>query len=463
MKVFHTIVFSFLFLIVSYAQVPSMSKEYKKEVIASLSQLMNDFYVFPEVAKETEKHLLSEFKKGNFESYTNHEDFAKALTEAVQFINKDGHMRINKKPAFEKPDNSPERLIEEKLYQMQRSRAYNGGFLEAKVLEENIGYIKISGFAYLGEGRHFADAYMKLIEQTDAVIIDLSRNFGGDPAMVQYLCSYFFDEIVHLNSLYFREGDRTIDFYTLDEVDGKKMPDVPLFVITSSKTFSGAEEFSYNMQTQKRATLIGSTTGGGANPGGYRDINDSLRVFIPTGRAINPITKTNWEGVGVVPEIQATDEEALKKTIALAKEAAIQFRANQKEKYTEIFKDVIQTIEAQEKTSDASTLQDKLALYIKQGVISEQDINMLGYQYFMEYGKTVIGTRLFKINTILFPDSPNVHDSYGEAMMMNGDLKASLASYQKAVDIATKNESPDAEFYKDNMQRVMDMIKEKKE
>ena len=113
--------------------------------------------------------------------------------------------------------------------------------------------------------------------------------------------SYFFDQKLLLNSLYWREGDRTQEFWTLADVGGMKMPDVPLFVMTSNRTFSGAEEFSYNMQTQKRATLVGQTTGGGANPGGTMRINDNLSVFIPTGKAINPITKTNWEGVGVVP------------------------------------------------------------------------------------------------------------------------------------------------------------------
>ena len=104
------------------------------------------------------------------------------------------------------------------------------------------------------------------------------------------------------------------------------MHDIPLFIITSERTFSAAEEFSYNMQTQNRATLVGQTTGGGANPGGSRRINDNLSVFIPTGKAINPITKTNWEGVGVIPEEETSVEDAYDKALDLAQEAAEAYR-----------------------------------------------------------------------------------------------------------------------------------------
>ena len=320
--------FVLLFMLVvvqsSYSQ--SLTKEYKTEVVAKLSQLMNDFYVFPEVAKATQVHLETQLKKGHFDEYDDNESFAEALTESVQAINKDKHMRIWQNPPFEAPKMTPDRMVEEKLHQRKRHRDYNGGFHSVKVLEGNVGYLDLRGFAGLGQGKEFADAYMKLIAQTDAVIIDLSQNGGGDPAMVQYLCSYFFDEVVHLNSLYFRSSDKTIDFYSLEEVDGIKMTDVPLFVITGERTFSGAEEFAYNMQTRKRATLIGQTTRGGANPGGVRGINDHLSVFIPTGKAINPITKTNWEGTGVVPEIITTTEETLSKTQSLAAAAAEQHR-----------------------------------------------------------------------------------------------------------------------------------------
>ena len=159
---------------------------------------------------------------------------------------------------------------------------------------------------------------MNFLANADAIIFDMRQNGGGHPGLIQYICSYLFDAPTHLNSLYWRQGDRTEEFWTLDDVPGPKMPDVPVFVLTSSYTFSGAEEFSYNLQTRERATLVGETTGGGANPGGRMPVNQRFGIFIPTGRAINPITGTNWEGIGVVPDIAVDADEAYDTALAMA-------------------------------------------------------------------------------------------------------------------------------------------------
>src|SRR6185503_18194194 len=119
---------------------------------------------------------------------------------------------------------------------------------------------------------------------------------------------------------YWREGDRTDQFWTLPHVPGQRMPDTPLYILTSNRTFSGAEEFAYNMKNLKRGTLIGEVTGGGAHPGGRQPVNDVFGIFIPVGRAINPISKTNWEGTGVEPDVVLPAEKAL----ALAHSKAIE-------------------------------------------------------------------------------------------------------------------------------------------
>ena len=271
MKIITKIAVSITVLLLNYqvsvAQDISITEEYKEQAIRKLSQLMNDFYVFPEIAKSTEVHLMKQLEDGYYNQFKNDESFAEALTQSVQSINKDKHMRIWKNKPYVAPENTPERIIEERVYRINRSRKNNLGFNTVKVMEGNVGYLDLRGFAGLENGKAVVDSYMRLMSRTDAIIIDLSKNGGGSPEMVQYLCSYFFDKKVHLNSLYYREGNRTTEFWTLDKVEGNKMPDVPLFVITSNKTFSAAEEFSYNMQTQNRATLVGQTSGGGANPG----------------------------------------------------------------------------------------------------------------------------------------------------------------------------------------------------
>jgi C-terminal processing protease CtpA/Prc len=130
--------------------------------------------------------------------------------------------------------------------------------------------------------------------------------------MVALISSYLFgDKPVHLNDLYWRKGDKTEEFWTKPAAAAKKY-DKDVYVLTSKRTFSGAEEFSYNLKNLKRATIIGETTGGGAHPGGMVRLNEHFGVFIPTGRAISPITKTNWEGTGVEPDVKVPKELALK-------------------------------------------------------------------------------------------------------------------------------------------------------
>lgn len=444
---------------ISIAQEIDLTKEYKEQVVQKLSDLMNNFYVFPEVAKKTEAHLMVQLKDGHFDQYKNDETFAQALTESVQSINKDKHMRIRKNRPYVAPESTPERKIEERLDRINRTRGFNSGFNTVKIMEGNVGYLDYRGFAGFPGGKSVTDAYMKLLSQSDAIIIDLSKNGGGDPSMVQYICSFFFDQKVHLNSLYYRDGDRTIDYWTLDEVEGAKMPDVPLFVITSDRTFSGAEEFSYNMQTQKRATLIGQTSGGGANPGGTRGINENLSVFIPTGRAINPITKTNWEGVGVIPEIQTTKEEALVKAHELAIVAAEEFRNKQKGSFTKVYMDLINYLNQNESEKSDEAILQKISECVEENLLTEGDINMLGYEYLLTNKKPKIALSVFKANTTLHPNSSNVFDSYAEALMMEGDLRASIKNYQKAVDISAKNEDGDLEFYKMNLEKAKEKLK----
>lgn len=439
-----------------FGQEMILTNEYKKEVIEKLSILINDFYINPDVAQKTSIHLNNQVEAGFFNQYKDHQSFAEALTKEVQNINKDKHMRIMANKPFEVPDNSIERKAEMRMDQINNYRTYNHGFRELKLLEGNVAYLDISGFAEMDRAKEIADAYMKLMSQADAVIIDLSKNGGGSPHMVQYLCSYFFDQKLHLNSLYYREGDRTEEYWTLEEVGGRKMADVPLFIVIGEETFSGAEEFSYNMQTQKRAILIGQTSAGAANPGGTRMINKDLGVFIPTGRAINPITSTSWENIGVVPEIKTTKEETFEKVNALAKKAAEDRRKSKLENYIRLHKELNTYLDQYEKGTSEINIRSSITKLVNASLLGEWDINNLGYQYLMDLNKPKIALCLLESNTILFPNSPNVFDSYGEALKISGDLNASLLSYQKAVDVAIKNNDPNLDYYKKALQKIID-------
>ena len=193
---------------------------------------------------------------------------------------------------------------------IERNRLNNFGFNEVKILDGNIGYLDLRLFhnpSYAGET---AVAALSFLSNSDALIIDLRKNGGGHASMVQLISSYLFGaEPIHLNSFYWRKSDKEEQTWTLPYVPGKRFPNIPVYILTSNFTFSAAEEFSYNLKNLKRATLIGETTGGGAHPGSPQIATDRFEVWVPLGKAINPITKTYWEGSGVAPHI--VEEQAL--------------------------------------------------------------------------------------------------------------------------------------------------------
>jgi retinol-binding protein 3 len=143
--------------------------------------------------------------------------------------------------------------------------------------------------------------------------------------MVQLVSSYLFDQPTHLNSLYFRPTDRTDQFWTLPHVPGRRFgQEKPIYVLTSSRTFSAAEEFTYNLQNLERATVVGDTTGGGAHPGGVRRVGEHFGVFVPSGRAINPVSNTNWEGTGVRPDVAVPTDHAMQTAYVAALEKVME-------------------------------------------------------------------------------------------------------------------------------------------
>lgn len=444
-----------------------IDKKYKKESIDEICTIINKYYVFPEIALKTSEHLQKLSKKGAFNDIDNLAEFSKALSKEVQSINHDKHMRIVQTPPRKSPENTAERKIENKIANYHSYRENIGGFSSLSLLEGNVGYIDYRGFVGMYEAKEVIDSYMFLLQNVDALIIDLRYNGGGSPETVQYLCSYFFDERVHLNSLYWREGDETREFWSMDNIGGKKMADVPLFVLTSDYTFSGAEEFSYNMKTQKRAAIIGETTGGGANPGGTFRINKDLRIFVPTGTAINPITKTNWEGVGVIPDIKTDSADTYEKGLILALEAAENYRNQTDEKINNLYSKLINQLsnigletEFENKSSTNEDILQSCKKGIEEGLLDENDINMMGYDYLM-LNQQKAALALFNANVDLHSESANVYDSYADALSQSGKLELAKVYYEKAVSKAEENQDPQLSMFQNNLEQAKRKLSEK--
>ena len=282
---------------------------------------LNESYVFPETAKKMEEAVRARQKKGAYDSITDGDDFARMLTENFQEVSHDKHLRVDFSAARnpEMPSGPPSAdAVAQYRKQMER---VNCGFNKIEILEGNVGYLKFDFFADPDICGPTAVAAMNFLANVNAIIFDLRENGGGDPKMIALVSTYLFDTRTHLNDLWTRKGDSTDQYWTLPYVPGKRLDGKPAFVLTSKDTFSGAEEFSYNLKNLKRATIVGETTGGGAHPVNGHRIDDHFMIGVPFARAINPISKTNWEGTGVQPDIKVPAADALTTAQKLAAES----------------------------------------------------------------------------------------------------------------------------------------------
>ena len=289
---------------------PQLSAAERSEVLQSLYAKLSANYVFPDTAAHIVKALPA--KANAYDKSANALEFSGMLSRDLRELGQDKHFRVFFDPEFhERP---PEGIPTAQDMEHQRSEIASMAYGVEKVqrLPGNVAYVELRGF---GPTELVASAYastMNLVAGSDALILDLRRNGGGSPTSVALLMSYFFaqgDER-HLNDIYTRKTNETQQFWTSTAVGERYSK--PVYVLTSPRTFSGGEECAYDFQTQKRATLIGETTGGGANAGDRFSLGHGLVVNIPTARAINPVTHTNWEHVGVKPDVEVPAVDAQK-------------------------------------------------------------------------------------------------------------------------------------------------------
>jgi len=303
-----------------------LAAEDRESAVVRISELLQEHYVFEDVAEACADRLYERLEDGAYDPRRTAESFATALTRDLQDVSHDRHLtvRVGKAPPPEERLGGHEPEIRpEELQEMARA---NYGFRRVEILDHNVGYLDLRGFLPAKYASETAAAAMKFLSHADAIVIDLRENGGGEPSMEAFLASYFFAGRTQLNSLYSRAQDVTVESWTLDEIDGTRMPETPLFVLTSSQTFSCAEAFTYDLQAVHRATVIGERTGGGAHAGDTMSVGDDLVIFLPCLRAIHPATGTNWEGTGIQPDIAVPASEALDRACAEALQA-IQKRA----------------------------------------------------------------------------------------------------------------------------------------
>ncbi|HTF22033.1 MAG TPA: S41 family peptidase [Chryseolinea sp.] len=307
-----------------------------KALVDSIDRALFRTYIFPEKSKLMGNHLKSQLKKGAYKSIGDPKELAGRLEQDMQSVHHDGHLRVNYDPDFARMLSQPSlpKPVGVDSMALRSERAENFGFKKAEILNGNIGYVQFSGFSgMIQEAKATIGAALAFLSNTDAIIIDLRKNGGGSPHMVKHVYSYFVSTRTRLNDIYDRRVDKTMEFWA-EPADAESMKlSMPVYILTSKQTFSAAEDFTYAMQVNKRAVIVGDSTGGGAHPTGPVSVGQNFVVDIPFARSINHITKTDWEGTGVIPDIPVSEEKALVKAQDLILHARLSTAKTEIEKH----------------------------------------------------------------------------------------------------------------------------------
>ena len=288
-------------------------EDYVEKIVTTIANTYNDNYVFPEKGQAIKTELLKSLKQGKYNNAKSYDSLSAILKREMIAITNDKHINVSYNGNKVEEDAGG---VGGNFFDQFK----NYGFEKVEMLDGDIGYLDLTIFHPIQmkpEAATVAQESMQSLKDSKALIFDLRECRGGVPAMLNLLITYLYPEgeRKHLNDFFYRPSNDTTSTYTVDKVKGRRFVTEPVVVLTSGRTFSAAEEFAYDLKHMGRATIIGETTGGGAHPVRGMNIENDFEVSVPVGRAINPITKTNWEGVGVIPDVKTKKEDALKKAL----------------------------------------------------------------------------------------------------------------------------------------------------
>ncbi|RSK49864.1 S41 family peptidase [Hymenobacter rigui] len=316
------------------AQTTAPSVLHIPQLMDSVALRLQQHYIFPVEAGRMGTYVQGQARKQAYVALaTDPKRVVKQLQADLQAVHRDPHLFVEYNPALATASRrSPQPSAEEQAQAKKYWVANNYLFKKAEVLPGNIGYFPFTGFVPdVAGAKPTISGALQFLANTSALVIDLRENMGGSPELVSLLESYFFPIKTHMNDLINRSTNDTTVFYA----DPAKVPftvSMPVYILTSHHTFSGAEDFAYAMQMAKRAVVVGETTGGGAHPTRPVSVGQGFVVSIPYARSLNPVTHTDWEGTGVVPDVKVAAQQALTKARELALRAQHQRATSEQEK-----------------------------------------------------------------------------------------------------------------------------------
>jgi hypothetical protein len=287
-----------------------ISSKEKSQIIDTIIKAVKHSYVFPKISSQIETMLLTHERKGDYNKIISSKEFADTISNQLTFTSNDKHLRI-----LYSYDTIPQKTNKEpplpdfiKTFALEN----NYGFNKIDILDGNIGYINILGFFPFDEATQKAIASFDFLSGTKALIVDLRENTGGYAPLANFMISYFFNkQPVKILENVFRDSSKIEQMWSSFYVPGKRYLNRPVYVLTSSGTFSAGEAFAYILQGFHKAIVVGERTGGGANLCDLIRLNDHFVMNLPVGRPVSPFSKSNWEAVGVQPDIAVSKEKAL--------------------------------------------------------------------------------------------------------------------------------------------------------
>ncbi len=295
---------------------PAIDSSVRAAVVDSLAGAIASTYVLEEPADRIAAGLRQNLAEGNYDGICDPSELARRLEEDALAIHHDEHFRITAMPPLDPATEAAMRVEdpEDEARGLRRDLALNYGFKRVELLPGGVGCVRFDRFCEGREAFEAATAAMNFVANSSVVILDLRRNNGGSPAMIRFLAGYFFERNTHLINWDIRALDKTVQSYSADHVPGRKLLDQPVYILTSGRTFSAAEEFAFDLSNLGRATIVGETTRGGGNTvamGVFDFDGFRMGVHLPFGRAYDPETNEGWEGVGITPHIEVPADQAL--------------------------------------------------------------------------------------------------------------------------------------------------------
>jgi tetratricopeptide (TPR) repeat protein len=423
---------------------PPLMPAGKVALIDSIAALVTDHYVLADRARAFGASLRFRYESGSYDDLATSAEFAEAVTADLREITGDAHflMRVIESSDVGERAQSP---LHHPVRLFRLSQLEHLGFVRLEWLEGNIGYVDLIRFYPISESRDMVDAAMRFLSGADAVIIDLRQNGGGAGESLPYFTRYFLPYPTQLTGWYSRETDFLTEFWTVKDVRGPRLSDVPLFILTSERTFSAAEMFAYDMQVRGRAMLVGTATGGGAHSVDLFQLDDRFEVYIPTARAINPVTDGNWEGVGVIPDVEVPADVALDTALVLARTAAREYRQPEDAVLAAAVQGMEKALARAEEAYRAGreaegemALDDFLASGADQGLLNEFFLSVLAYNYSVEVDSALL-LALLNRRVELFPRSVEAHETLATAFAELGEDVLARRHYSKALELDPDN------------------------